>query len=58
MKRLTFAAIATALLATIAFAETAPRAESDKSRESQKAYLPAGSDATGSFTVAFTLPPS
>ena len=54
-----FAAIAAALLATIAFAETAPRVERDKNLESARPYLPSGSDATGGFTTgAFTLPPA
>lgn len=59
MKRLTFAAIAFALLATIAFAETTPRAEPGKKLESPQRYLPSGSDATGAFAPgAFTIPPS
>jgi hypothetical protein len=59
MKQLTIAAITAALLATIAFAEAAPRVERDENLESKRSYLPAGSDATGSFAAdAFTLPPS
>ena len=58
MKQLTFAAIAAALLATIAFAETAPRVERGKNIQSERPYLPSGSDATGGFVGAFTLPPA
>jgi hypothetical protein len=59
MKQLTLAALAAALLATIAFAETAPPVERDRSLESQRSYLPAGSDASSDFAAgAFTLPPS
>jgi hypothetical protein len=58
MKRITFAAIAAALLAIIAFAEVAPNAGAEARVESQQAYLPSGSDSNGSFTVAYTLPPS
>jgi len=59
MKRMTFAAIAAALLASIAFAEAIPQAEAETSPTAAKRYLPSGSDATGGFAAgAFTLPPS
>jgi hypothetical protein len=59
MRHLTIVALAAALLATIAFAETAPRVERDRNLESKRSYLPAGSEATSDFAAgAFTLPPS
>jgi hypothetical protein len=59
MKQLTLAALAAALLATIAFAEPPPTAERDRNLESNRSYLPAGSDAANDFAAgAFTLPPS
>jgi hypothetical protein len=58
MKRLTFAALAAALLATIAFAEAADRSAGPASVQEHE-YLPSVNFMTDGFASgAFTVPPS
>jgi hypothetical protein len=61
MKRITIAAVAAALLATIAFAESAADRPSEpvKNEKEQDRYLPSVNFMTDGFSGgAFTLPPS
>jgi hypothetical protein len=60
MKRITIAAIAAALLATIAFAESAAdRVSEPAETEPEREYLPTVNFMTDGFSGgAFTLPPS
>jgi hypothetical protein len=60
MKRITFAALVAALLATIAFAESAADRESPATKsEAEDAYVPSVNFMTDGFSGgAFTVPPS
>ena len=57
MKRITIAVLAAALLATIAFAESAERAT--QPAEAEREYLPSVNFKTDGFSGgAFTIPPA
>ena len=59
MKRITIAALAAALLATIAFGESADRATQPAQAEPDHEYLPSVNFMTDGFAGgAFTVPPS
>jgi hypothetical protein len=59
MKRIAFAALAAALLATIAFAESADRSAAPVAAELEREYLPSVNFKSDGFASgAFTVPPS
>ena len=59
MKRITIVTVAAALLATIAFAESATRAVAPRQSEPEREYLPSVNFMTEGFSGgAFTIPPS